>query len=151
MGQARYSVHYALAALLLTGCAPKQTAAPQSSIASAQLANAGPDRPEPIDLVLSEFAITPSHVRLRTDHAYRLHLENRGSSGHSLSAPEFFRAAAPREGPGAADATSSGGIEVAPGASKDIYLRPPRAGTFPMECSHFLHPSFGMSGDIVVE
>ncbi len=149
MGQPRYLVHYAVVALLLAGCGPSQTGAPHPSVAGAQFAEAG--RTEPIDLVLTEYRFTPSHIRLRAGHAYRLHLENRGSSGHSLSAPEFFRAAALRDGPAAAEAGNSGAIEVAPGASKEVYLRPLRAGTFPMACSHFLHPVFGMTGEIVVE
>jgi len=142
--------HSVVVALLLAGCGLPQTAT-QPSAAGAQFADTGWDRAEPIDLVLTEYAFTPSHIRLRAGHAYLLHLENRGGSGHSLSAPAFFRAVAWRDGPAAREAGNSGAIEVAPGASKDIYLRPLRVGTFPIECSHFLHAVFGMTGDIVVE
>ena len=141
-----------MVALLLAGCAagtPETPAAPAA-------ASGGPavtdwDRAEPIDIVLTDFAFDPDRIVLRANHPYRLHLENRGSGGHNLAAPDFFRAATLRDDAAGREARASGAIEVARGAAKDAYIEPLRPGTFPVECTHFLHALFGMTGQIVVE
>jgi uncharacterized cupredoxin-like copper-binding protein len=151
MVQPLYAVYAAVVATSLAGCGFGQTDAPQTTAAGGQFAAADWTRAEPIDVVLTEFALKPSQIRLRADRSYRLHLENRGSSDHSFSAPGFFRAAALHDDPVAAEARGSGAIEIARGKSTEVYLRPLGVGTFPMECSHFLHSNLGMTGDIVVE
>jgi uncharacterized cupredoxin-like copper-binding protein len=125
--------------------------APQPSAAGGAVAAANWASAQPIDVVMTEFAFAPAHIRLRAGQPYRLHLENHGSGGHSISAPKFFASATWRDEATAAVAAGSDAIEVAPGAARDLYLTPRQTGTFPFECSHFLHSTFGMVGDIVVE
>ena len=40
---------------------------------------------------------------------------------------------------------------AAKGASVDVTFMPTRMGTYAFRCSHFLHATFGMTGNAVVE
>jgi uncharacterized cupredoxin-like copper-binding protein len=140
-----------LAALFLNGFAPAEIAALHYPVTRVQSSQVDWDRAERIDVVLSDFDFTPSRIRLRPERPYRLHLENRGSGGHNLTAPDFFRSSVLREGPVANEVRASGSVEVARGEAKAIDLVPLRTGDFPMRCSHFLHSFFGMTGRIAVE
>jgi plastocyanin len=141
-----------MVALLLAGCAAGSPAGPSAPAAAGGAPAATDwDRAEPIDIVLTDFAFGPERIVLHVNHRYRLHLENRGSGGHNLAAPDFFRTATLRDDAAGGEARSSGAIEVARGAAKDTYVEPLRPGTFPVECTHLLHALFGMTGQIVVE
>ncbi len=95
---------------------------------------------------LSSFAFTPDRLQLRVGVPVRLHLMNESSGGHNFSAPAFFAASIfPAGLP-----PPNGKIEVAGGNSVDITLTPRVPGTYKVECTHFLHSLFGMSGTIVV-
>ena len=43
-----------------------------------------------------------------------------------------------------------GRIELDGGESVDLHFTAPRAGSYPIRCTHFLHASFGMTGKFVV-
>lgn len=104
-----------------------------------------------IDVVLDDFAFTPDRLTLSTGRAYRLHLENRGSGGHNFDAPAFFRTVTFRDGPAADRVRASGGIaELAGGETMDVDVVPRTPGSYPLDCSHPFHASFGMTGEIVV-
>jgi plastocyanin len=97
-----------------------------------------------VEVKLSSFDFTPSTVHLRAGRPVVLHLVNTGSGGHDFTAPAFFRAAQVRGN------NVKGSIELSGHQSVDIALVP-KAGTYPLKCSHAFHKTFGMSGQIVVD
>ena len=74
-----------------------------------------------------------------------LHLVNTGTGGHNFAAPQFFAAASAVSG-----AVTNGTVEVAGHQSIDVRLTPAR-GSYRLRCTHSLHSTFGMRGEIVVE
>ena len=102
--------------------------------------------PTPIvEVQLSSFAFTPRTIRLRAGAPVTLRLTNTGRGGHNFSAPEFFAAAQP-----VGAALREGAIEVPSRQTVEVRLVP-RAGTYRLRCTHTLHTSFGMRGEIIVE
>ena len=116
-------------------------AAPPVSAAEA----AGEGQPERVEIVLTDFAFTPRSLHLRAGRPYLLHFVNRGSGGHNFAARAFFAAATIQSG----KPSKKGVVELKKGASTDIALTPAR-GSYPVKCTHFLHTSFGMIGEVVV-
>jgi plastocyanin len=102
----------------------------------------------PVTVVLSSFAYAPSTVRLPAGRPVRLTLTNDSNGGHNFAAAEFFAAATVRAEDRAA--IRRGAVEVRRGTSVVITLVP-RAGRYRLRCTHLLHTSFGMSGEIIVE
>jgi plastocyanin len=98
-----------------------------------------------VEVRLSSFDFTPSTIRLRAGQPVVLHLVNSGNGGHNFSAPQFFAAAHAVSG-----AVSRGTVEVAGHGSVDVRLTPAR-GRYRLKCTHTLHSTFGMRGEIVVE
>ena len=101
---------------------------------------------EAITIRLSNFAFAPAQLQLRVGVPVRLHLVNDSSGGHSFSAPALFAASAYPSGAPPQDGT----VQIAASSSVDITLVPRAAGTYKLECTHFLHSMFGMTGTIVV-
>lgn len=101
-----------------------------------------------VTVTLSSFSFDPATIHLRAGQPVVLHLVNSGSGGHNFAAPEFFTASAVR--PGDQALVSKGKIEVSGHQSKDIGLVP-RAGTYKLRCTHMMHSSFGMKGEITVD
>jgi uncharacterized cupredoxin-like copper-binding protein len=101
-----------------------------------------------VTVTLSSFSFDPAALRLPHGEAITLHLVNSGGGGHNFSAPEFFAAASVN--PEDAGKIVRGAIEVPGHQSVDIRLVP-AAGHFALRCTHTLHASFGMRGDITVE
>ncbi len=101
---------------------------------------------EAVTVQLSNFAFAPERLQLRVGVPVRLHLVNVASGGHSFSAPAFFAASTYPSGTPPRD----GKIDIAAGGSVDVTLVPRTAGTYRLECTHFLHSLFGMTGTIVV-
>ncbi|HEY2619774.1 MAG TPA: cupredoxin domain-containing protein [Acetobacteraceae bacterium] len=101
---------------------------------------------EAITIRLSNFAFAPAQLQLRVGVPVRLHLVNDSSGGHSFSAPALFAASAYPSGAPPQEGT----VQIAAGGSVDITLVPRAAGTYKLECTHFLHSMFGMTGTIVV-
>jgi plastocyanin len=138
--------------LVLSACAAQREPLKPSAGVPADLAGVDWSGAEPASVTLAEFDFTPDHLRFDHGRPYRLHLENRGSGGHSFDAPAFFGAVALRDDANSAKVRASGGqLELASGEAVDLYFVPQRAGTFPLECSHLLHATFGMTGEIVVQ
>ena len=103
---------------------------------------------ETITVHLSNFAFAPDRLRLRAGVPVRLHIVNDSSHGHNFSAPALFLLGSSfPDGPPPA----SGKVEVGPNGSENILLVPRAAGTYKLECTHFMHSLFSMRGSIVVE
>ena len=100
-----------------------------------------------ITVRLSDFAFDPEHLSLKTGVPVRLRLVNDSGGGHDFSAPAFFAASSIQ--PGSLPPTD-GGFEVGSHQTVEITLIPRIAGTYPLECTHFLHSLFGMNGTIQV-
>jgi uncharacterized cupredoxin-like copper-binding protein len=111
-------------------------------------ADAPPTRQD-IQVTLSNFSFAPNMLRLQRNISYAIHLVNSASGGHSFSAPGFFAAVAV-----APDDTSkvvNGKVEIPAGQTVDITVTPMNAGSYPIVCTHFLHTTFGMRGEAVIE
>ena len=126
-----------LAAALL--CAGNAGAQPATDWSKAQV----------LEFTMTNFAFTPNVLRFQHGTVYRLHLVNNGSGGHSFAASDLF--AAGEVAPEDRAKIAKGEIEVAKGASVDVTFMPTRMGTYAFRCSHFLHATFGMTGNAVVE
>jgi len=110
-------------------------------------ARAGPEA-EMVTVRLSNFAFTPNLLHLRSGVPVRLRMVNDSGGSHSVSAPALFLLASafPDGAPPA-----GGKVELGPGQTQDLLLVPHAVGTYKLECTHFLHGLFGMTGSIVVE
>lgn len=98
-----------------------------------------------VEVHLSNFEFAPRMIRLRAGQPVVLHLVNMAAGGHNFSAPEFFAAAQEVSGP-----VRRGTVEIAGHQTVDIRLRP-SAGDYRLRCTHTLHTTFGMRGNIVVQ
>jgi uncharacterized cupredoxin-like copper-binding protein len=102
-----------------------------------------------IEIVMSNFKFEPAAIHLRQNAAYALILRNASRSGHSFEAAQFFAAA---DMPAADRAlVKSGRIEVAAGEQVRVMVVPTRTGAYEFHCTHPLHSTFGMTGQITVE
>lgn len=99
-----------------------------------------------VEVKLASFSYTPSTIHLRAGQPVVLHLVNVASGGHDFAAREFFAASTLRD-PGAVD---RGRVDLGGHESRDIALVP-RAGRYPLRCTHTFHKMFGMTGQIVVD
>lgn len=106
------------------------------------LTAAAPAAEQRIDVALSNFKFTPSTIALVHGQSYVLHLTSSG--GHSFAARDFFAAAADRA------KIRDGKVELDSDTAVDLHFTAPRAGTYPIKCTHLLHASFGMTGKFVV-
>jgi plastocyanin len=96
---------------------------------------------------LSNFAFEPEEIRLRTGVPVHLLLVNQSSGGHNFSAPGFFAASKSLTG----SAPPVGIVDVPAKGRVEITVVPVTPGTYRVECTHFLHALFGMTGRIIVE
>lgn len=119
-----------------------------SGLLAAALAAAA-DEAQTVQVTMTNFAFAPKSLHLKHDVTYRLHFVNSGSSGHNFNSPEFF--AAVSVAPQDQAKVSDGKVEVDEGEAVDVTLTPRKAGTYPVKCSHFLHTTFGMTGEAVIE
>jgi len=110
------------------------------------LTAAAPPPEQRIDIALSNFKFTPSTIALVHGQSYVLHLTSSGR--HSFAAKDFFAAATMP----AADRAKirDGKIELDSKNAIDVHFTAPRAGSYPIKCTHLLHASFGMTGKFVV-
>ena len=101
-----------------------------------------------VNVELSNFQFAPGVIRLTHGQSYVLHLANDSGGGHNLAAKEFFKVATLDAA--ARALVRKGTIEVPSHETVDVHLVAPRAGRYKIKCSHFLHASFGMTGEIIV-
>jgi uncharacterized cupredoxin-like copper-binding protein len=102
-----------------------------------------------IQITLSNFSFNPNSIRLQRNTPYALHIMNSASGGHAFSAPEFFAAVAVAQQDRAK--IMNGRVEVPAGETVDITVTPMNAGTYRIVCTHFLHQTFGMRGQAIIE
>ena len=105
-------------------------------------------QPATIEVRLSNFKYEPRTIELRAGQDYVLSFTNESGGGHNFTAKEFFAAASVA----AADraAIAKGRVEVPGGARRAIRFRAPAPGTYKVKCTHTLHGTIGMRGEIVV-
>lgn len=101
-------------------------------------------QPAAVTIDVLNFAFTPQPIQLVAGKPVTLMLVNRSGSGHDFTAPAFFAAAQVTAG-----AAPKGEIDLRGHEAKSITLVP-RAGTYEVHCSHFLHKQLGMVGTIIV-
>jgi plastocyanin len=103
----------------------------------------------PMTITLTSYAFTPANINLKAGAPVTLHLVNDASKSHDFSAPKFFEAAtiAPADKSKVVD----GAVDLDEGQSVDVTVTPTRAGTYDLECTHFMHTMLGMTGKIVVQ
>ncbi len=134
---------------------PRTVVAVALALMATQVASQVPQSPddwsraEAVIVELSNFKFSPSTVQLKQGQVYDLRLVNRASGGHDFSASEFFAAARIMEVD--RGKINAGTVAVAGGKTIDIHLVAPTSGTYKLRCTHFMHSSFGMTGEIVVQ
>ncbi|MDB5361701.1 MAG: hypothetical protein JWO51_2998 [Rhodospirillales bacterium] len=134
-----------LACLALAACA--SPAPPGPSPAARAAPEVDWEKARPVTVRLTDFAFTPDHLSFVAGVPVRLILINAGSGTHDFSAPRFFAAAAYRQETAAA---ADGDVTLKAGQTTELDLVPGQAGTYPLECTEFLHATFGMTGMIAV-
>lgn len=114
-------------------------------VAFACPANAKDKAPKTVEVDLASFSFAPSQVHLKAGAPVVLHLVNTAKGGHNFSSPKLFAAAAKVSGP-----VENGTVEVPGNGAVDVGLTPAR-GIYPLSCTHVLHATFGMTGEVDVE
>ncbi|MBF7014543.1 cupredoxin domain-containing protein [Novosphingobium sp. HR1a] len=104
---------------------------------------------ETLAVELSSFKFAPSTITMKQGRTYDLHLTNVSSGGHDFAAREFFAAAQVMDGDRAR--ITGGKVSLDAGQSIDVHLVAPAAGSYKVRCTHLMHSTFGMTGEIVVQ
>ncbi len=107
-------------------------------------ATAAADAPAGLTINVASYSYTQDPIQLAAGKPVTLTIVNQSGKGHDFTAKEFFAASAITKG-----SAPHGEVELAAHETKSITLTP-RAGTYPVHCSHFLHASMGMKAEIVV-
>lgn len=105
-------------------------------------------QPATVEVRMSNFKFEPRSIEFRAGQDYTLTLINESSGGHSFAARDFFAASSIN----AADRAlvREGTIEVPGHQRRTIRFRAAPAGTYKVKCTHTLHGTFGMKGEILV-
>ncbi len=102
-----------------------------------------------IEIDLSNFAFSPASLTLNQGVAYRLHFVNKASGGHDYSAKDFFAAAT--VDPEDQAAVTGGKVSLKGNQSADVRLIATQTGHFDVICTHLMHATMGMRGEVVVQ
>ena len=115
-------------------------------VAGAALAFSAPAPAQPAvqTIYLWSFNYAPKPIHLAAGRPVTLTFVNRSGGGHDFTARSFFRNARITSG-----MVMDGMVELHGNESKSVTLVP-RAGTYKVHCSHFLHKQFGMTDLIIV-
>lgn len=108
-------------------------------------ASAPAQQPAQLTIVMSNYAFAPKPIRLAAGRPVTLTFVNRSGKGHDFTAREFFAASRITAG-----AAPGGEVELRGGESRSVTLVPAR-GTYRAHCGHFMHSTFGMTDQIIVE
>jgi len=90
------------------------------------------------------FGFAPRPIHLAAGRPVTLVFVNQSGSSHDFTAHRFFASSTITAG-----AAPQGEIDLAPHQTVSVTLVP-RSGTYPAHCSHFMHSTFGMKDQIVV-
>lgn len=104
-----------------------------------------------INVSLTNFKFAPNVITLKSGTTYTLHLTNNGGSGHDFAAPEFFKSATIAAADKSKVDSDDGDVDLDSGQTVDITVTPNKPGTYKLTCTHFMHETFGMTGQIVVQ
>ena len=138
-----YGLTMGLLAASLQGCAPSTP--PPPSAPPPPFAPAG--EAKGVTVRLSNFSFDPEILTLKAGVPVTLTLVNDSSGAHDFSAPAFFAASSLQPG---SQVTADGRVAVDANQTVAVTLVPRTPGTYPLECTHFLHDTFGMHGTIQV-
>lgn len=108
------------------------------------------EAPAKVTVTLANFSFTPADLHLHAGQPVTIHFVNDGSGGHDFTAAEFFAAATMDAANRARVDGAKGRVSLGKGESRDVTLTP-RAGTYKVHCSHFMHSTMGMTGKLVVD
>ena len=102
---------------------------------------------EVVRIVTVDYRFEPSELTFRVGTTYGLHVENRGTNLHELTAPAFFQAVDLKN----PEVLNSERTELVlhPGEQKDVYFIAKQAGRYPFGCAD--HGWMGMTGVMVVK
>ena len=124
------------------------------TLAAATLAIALPvtaaEGPARVTVEMANFSYTPADLHLHAGHSVTIHFVNSGSGGHDFTAEEFFAAATMDTANRGHVGGAKGRVLLGKGESVDVTLVP-KAGSYKVHCSHFLHATMGMTGTIRVD
>ncbi len=143
----------------LAGCASKgdevsETPGPgYIQDAAARVAAADWSKARDVTIVLSEYKFAPADPIFQSDRPYRLILRNKGERTHAFVSEGFFKAIAAQKlvsPSGTVTTPALETVEIEPGEEKQLYFVPVTRGTYALECSIFLHNTFGMEGEITI-
>ena len=117
-----------------------------AAIAALSLVSVAPAAAQPaaVTIAMWSYDYAPKPIHLRAGRPVTLTFVNRSNNGHDFTARTFFAYSRILSG-----AAPEGKIGMGPGQSRTI-TPVPRAGTYQVHCSHFLHKQFGMTDVIVV-
>jgi uncharacterized cupredoxin-like copper-binding protein len=102
-----------------------------------------------VEIDLSNFSFSPSSLALQQGVPYRLHFVNKTSGGHDFTAKDFFEAAT--IDPADQALVKNGKVSLKGSETADVGVVAGRVGHFDVVCSHLMHATMGMRGDIVVQ
>jgi plastocyanin len=131
-----------ICAALLGGSAIAQPAAPPAAAIDWSSAKV-------IEVDMTNFAFSPSSLMLQQGVPYRLHFVNKTSGGHDFTAKDFFEAAT--IDPAAEALVKGGKISFKGSETADVGVVANRVGHFDVVCSHLMHATMGMRGEIIVQ
>jgi len=122
------------------------------TLATPAIGQTAPDwsKAETVNIGLSNYAFTPSTLTLHANTPYKLVFASTVTKDHDFTAPELFAS-----GIVAADdkskISSDGSVEVDDGGTVEVRFMPEKPGIYEFHCSHFMHETFGMKGQAVVQ
>jgi len=102
-----------------------------------------------IEIDMRNFAFSPASLTLKQGVAYRLHFVNQASGGHDYSAKDFFAAAT--IDPEDQAVVTAGKVSLKGNQSADVRLVATQVGHFDVICTHLMHATMGMRGEVVVQ
>jgi len=102
-----------------------------------------------VEIDLTNFAFSPASLALQQGVPYRLHFVNKTSGGHDFTAKDFFEATT--IDPAGQALVKNGKISFKGSETADVGVVANRVGHFDVVCSHLMHATMGMRGDIVVQ
>ena len=144
----------ALLVLALGGCAAAKDSLDPSSLgyaADSVAASADWSHAETVTVMLVDFEFRPSRLSFHPGRAYRLRIENKGSTTHFFAAEAFFKAISTSKlvaNDGSVQHPHVKEIGVAPGQSKELFFVAVTKGVYRLECTAPFHAGMGMMGEI---
>lgn len=109
---------------------------------------------ESVEVVLQEYAFSPSRLQFQAGVPYKLEIKNEGTEKHYFVSEDFFKAIATRKVQSNADGEIKApyftALEVFPGRSLDLYFIPVNSGSYHLVCTITGHAEQGMSGVIEI-